>query len=211
MTDWPFSGWDDAEVWDDNAEWSEGALSLLPAGNSGLAELAIERTSARIEAFPDRIRPLWNSETIPAGILPWLAWALSVDEWAALWTEEQKRDVVAASIDVHRRKGTVGSIRRALIAAGLGDAELIERFGRKFYDGSIAHDGSSPHDEPDHWAEYRVVLMRPLSIAQAQQARRIIEATAPLRCHLKVMDFTAVSILENGEILHDGTYSHGAA
>lgn len=211
MTDWPFSGWDDAEVWDDNAEWSEGALSLLPAGNSGLAELAIEQTSARIEAFPDRIRPLWNSETIPAGILPWLAWALSVDEWAALWTEEQKRDVVAASIDVHRRKGTVGSIRRALIAAGLGDAELIERFGRKFYDGSIAHDGSSPHDEPDHWAEYRVVLMRPLSIAQAQQARRIIEATAPLRCHLKVMDFTAVSILENGEILHDGTYSHGAA
>ena len=211
MTDWPFSGWDDAEVWDDNAEWSEGALSLLPAGNSGPAELAIEQTSARIEAFPDRIRPLWNSETIPAGILPWLAWALSVDEWAALWTEEQKRDVVAASIDVHRRKGTVGSIRRALIAAGLGDAELIERFGRKFYDGSIAHDGSSPHDEPDHWAEYRVVLMRPLSIAQAQQARRIIEATAPLRCHLKVMDFTAVSILENGEILHDGTYSHGAA
>ena len=186
-------------------------MSLLPAGNSGPAELAIEQTSARIEAFPDRIRPLWNSETIPAGILPWLAWALSVDEWAALWTEEQKRDVVAASIDVHRRKGTVGSIRRALIAAGLGDAELIERFGRKFYDGSIAHDGSSPHDEPDHWAEYRVVLMRPLSIAQAQQARRIIEATAPLRCHLKVMDFTAVSILENGEILHDGTYSHGAA
>lgn len=211
MTDLLIPEWADLDVWDDNAYWIEGAASLLPEGNSGAAERAIEQVGVRIETFDDRLRPLWNTETVPSEILPWLAWALSVDEWSALWTDEQKRDVVAASIDVHRRKGTVGSIRRALIAAGLGDAELIERFGRKFYDGSIAHDGSSPHDEPDHWAEYRVVLMRPLSIAQAQQARRIIEATAPLRCHLKVMDFTAVSILENGEILHDGTYSHGAA
>lgn len=211
MTDLLIPEWADLDVWDDNAYWIEGAASLLPEGNSGAAERAIEQVGVRIETFDDRLRPLWNTETVPSEILPWLAWALSVDEWSALWTDEQKRDVVAASIDVHRRKGTVGSIRRALIAAGLGDAELIERFGRKYYDGSLDHDGSSAHDEPDHWAEYRVVLARPLSIAQAQQARRIIEATAPLRCHLKVMDFTAVSILENGEILHDGTYSHGAA
>lgn len=185
--------------------------SLLPPGNAGAAELAIEQTGERIEDFSDHIRPIWNPDTCPPSLLAWLAWTLSVDEWSPEWTDEHKRDVIKASVEVHRRKGTVGAIRRALIAAGLGDATLFEHYGRRFYDGSVDHDGSTDHSEPDHWAEYRVTLARPMSIAQAAQARRIIEATAPLRSHLKVMDFTSVPFLEDGEILHDGTYSHGAA
>ena len=51
-------------------------------------------------------------------ILPWLAWTLSVDPWSSDWTEQQKRDAIAASIEVHRRKGTIGALRRALSALG---------------------------------------------------------------------------------------------
>lgn len=206
-----FPGWDDDDIWDDNSSWREEAPSLLPVSNTGPAELAIEQTGARIEDFPDAIRPLWNADTCPAELLPWLAWTLSVDIWSPLWTEETKRNVLRASVEVHRRKGTVGAIRRAMIAAGLGDAILIERFGRHFYDGEFVHDGTIDHSEPDHWAEYRVVLNRPLSISQSLEARKIIEASAPLRCSLKSLDFTEVAFLENGEILHDGTYSYGVA
>lgn len=183
--------------------------SLLPPGNAGAAELAIEQASGGITLLPDAIRPLWNSDTCPAALLPWLAWTLSVDEWNPLWTEEQKREVVRKSVEVHRHKGTVSAIKAAIRAAGLGDAVLIEKFGRKFYDGSLTHNGAEDHSSPDHWAEYRVILTRPLSIHQAEQARRIIEATAPLRCHLKSLDFTASAFLENGEVLHDGTFTYG--
>lgn len=185
--------------------------SLLPPGNAGLAELAIEQASGGITLFPDAIRPLWNPDTCPASLLPWLAWTLSVDEWEPTWTDAQKREVVKSSIEVHRRKGTVWAIRRALVAVGFGDATLIERFGRKFYDGAATHNGANDHGEPDHWAEYRVTLARPLSIAQAQQARRVIEATAPLRCKLKTLDFTDVPNLENGAIGHDGAFTYGEA
>ena len=206
----PFPGWDDDTLWDDNANWNDDAPSLLPV-TAGRAELSLEQIGARVEAFEDHIRPLWNPDTCPSYLLPWLAWTLSVDEWSPSWTDATKRNVIRASVQVHRRKGTVGAIKRAMIAAGLGDAVLIERFGRQFYDGTISHDGAVDHSEPDHWAEYRVILTRPLSIAQAGQARRIIEASAPLRCHLKALDFTAVSNTENGAIRHDGTFSYGVA
>ncbi len=181
----------------------------LPAG-AGRAEKALAQGVISAFAFDIPNAHLWNPATCPAALLPWLAWALSVDEWDDTWTEATKRAVVAASVEVHRRKGTVGSIKRALAVAGLGDATLIERAGRKFYDGSLTHNGATDHSEPDHWAEYRVVLTRPLSIAQGQMARRIIEASAPVRCHLKTLDFTDVPNLENGAILHDGSFTYGA-
>jgi phage tail P2-like protein len=206
---YPF--WDDEDVWDDSSIWDDlpRPVSLLPEANSGAAERAIEAASAGISGFTDVIRPLWDPDTCPASLLPWLAWTLSVDTWDPTWTEAQRREVVRQSIPIHRRKGTVWAIRRALIAAGLGDATLIERAGRKFYDGTRAHDGASDHGEPDHWAEYRVTLARPLTIAQGQQARRIIEASAPLRCKLKSLDFTDVPNLENGALRHDGAFTHG--
>jgi P2-related tail formation protein len=41
-----------------------------------------------------------------------------VDSWDANWSEKQKRDAIAASIEVHRHKGTVGALKRALQAVG---------------------------------------------------------------------------------------------
>ena len=62
---------------------------------------------------------LWNPETCPASALPWLAWALSVDEWDASWTEDRKRAVLAASRAVHEQKGTIGALKAALEPLGL--------------------------------------------------------------------------------------------
>lgn len=157
------------------------------------------------------IRDLWNPATCPAAALPFLAWALSVDTWDPSWTEEQKRATIAGSIALHQRKGSVASVKNALAAAGYGDAEILERVGN-LHDGSILRDGSEVYALADHWAEYRVVLSRRITNGQAAIVRAICAATAPARCHLKVLDYSAAAFLYNGELSpRDGTYNHGAA
>lgn len=184
--------------------------SLLPA-NSTVMERALEGVTARISDLAAPIDLMLRPNDCPSAFLPWLAWALSVDEWDAAWPEEQKRAAIAASIGLHRHKGTVWAMRRALQVAGLGDAELIEGFGAKHYDGAFAFDGSQIHSPQDHWAEYRVVLARPVTIAQADQVRRILDAAAPARCHLKALDFVQVQNLYDAAIRFDGAYTHGVA
>jgi phage tail P2-like protein len=94
-------------------------MSLLPP-NSTDQERAIEAAAQRATELPASMRTLWDAQTCPANLLPWLAWAFSVDEWSADWTEVQKRSVIAASIGIHQRKGTVGAVRRVLESFGVG-------------------------------------------------------------------------------------------
>lgn len=85
--------------------------------------------SLALDRLPEvPIRQLWSPQTCPAAQLPWLAWALSVDEWDATWPEETKRQVIAASIEQHRKKGTVGALRRALQRLGY-EVEIDEQTG----------------------------------------------------------------------------------
>lgn len=180
--------------------------SLLPP-NATAIERSIEAATDR--PIPIPIADLWSPADCPAPILPWLAWALSVDHWDAAWPEETKRAVVAASAEVHRHKGTVWAMRRALNVAGLGDADIQEGWSANQYDGTIVHDGSRQRQRSDHWAEYRVVLSRPLSIAQASFARAILTASAPARCHLKHLSFEEAALLYNRTAHHDGEFTRG--
>lgn len=100
---------------------------LLPC-NATTAERALSETVARLIDVPARARDMWNAQTCPAALLPWLAWAFSVDEWDPGWSEEQKRAAIAASVDVHRHKGTVGALRTAIEALSIESVELIEWF-----------------------------------------------------------------------------------
>ena len=95
------------------------SASLLPPNASPL-ERALEAVAGdRIEAIEtERVRTLWTPANCPGPLLPWLAWALSVDELDADWSEATQRAVIAASVDVHRHKGTLGAVRRALAATG---------------------------------------------------------------------------------------------
>lgn len=88
--------------------------NLLPPNATG-AEKALAETIARMSDIPVPVKDLWNTETCPSAVLPWLAWALSVDIWDPDWTEDRKREEIAESVDVHRRKGTVSSLRQAIL------------------------------------------------------------------------------------------------
>lgn len=98
--------------------------SLLPR-NSTPAERAIEAALARISDVATPQRTLWNPDTCPAALLPWLAWALSVDAWKSYWPEHIKRARIRSALDTQRRKGTADSVRTVVASFG-GAVQLRE-------------------------------------------------------------------------------------
>lgn len=186
------------------------SASLLPP-NANPLERALEAVAAeRIEAIEvERLRALWTPADCPAPLLPWLAWALSVDEWDGAWPEATQRAVLAVSVDVHRHKGTVGAVRRSLAAAGYGDAVVLEGAGSTHYDGTYLYDGTRTYGDPSGWALYRVLLARSITLAEGASIRRACETVAPVRCWLTGVDFTASPYRYDGTRQYDGTVSHG--
>ncbi|ADM98769.1 Tail protein I [Dickeya dadantii 3937] len=90
---------------------------LLPPGSSPL-EHAVAVTGASLEAVPIPLRQLWNPDTCPVELLPYLAWTLSVDRWDESWTETVKRKVIRDAFFIHRHKGTIGALRRVVEPLG---------------------------------------------------------------------------------------------
>lgn len=70
---------------------------LLPTGSSPL-EVAAAKACAEIEKTPVSIRELWNPDTCPANLLPWLAWAFSVDRWDEKYRKRQNAPLSAMPI-----------------------------------------------------------------------------------------------------------------
>ncbi len=102
------------------------ANHLLPP-NSTATERAISSTLSRTDSINVPIRALWRPQECPARLLPWLAWALSVDEWDEQWSEVQKRNAIDASVYLHRHKGTPAAVQRAVDLI-FDDAEVQEWF-----------------------------------------------------------------------------------
>ncbi|HLP23832.1 MAG TPA: phage tail protein I, partial [Microbacteriaceae bacterium] len=113
-----------------DSEVAERAIALLPP-NATAAERSLSLSTARAAKLAVPHRKTWDPSTCPLDVLPWLAWALSVDEWDSSWPEEKKRAAVAASIDLHRRKGTTGAVRKALSALGY-EVQINERTGTPY-------------------------------------------------------------------------------
>lgn len=102
------------------------AHAILPPRASNLERAVLAAELARIAMVdPTVIVTIWNPATCPAVLLPWLAQGVSVDVWSGSWSEEQQRQVIAASPMVHRLKGTLGAVRRALAAFDL-ETRVIE-------------------------------------------------------------------------------------
>jgi phage tail P2-like protein len=91
--------------------------SLLPP-NATVAERALEGATARIGDVATPLRDLWSPDTCPVDLLPWLAWALSIDSWQSYWPEHIKRARIRAALNIQRRKGTVQSVREVIEAFG---------------------------------------------------------------------------------------------
>ncbi|MCO4053399.1 MAG: phage tail protein I [Bosea sp.] len=93
-------------------------LDLAPPNATDL-ERELTRLSSRLDAIdPAVIEAIWDAWRCPAPLLPWLAWALSVDWWDDAWSEIQKRQAIADSPDYHRRKGTRSAVESIIALSG---------------------------------------------------------------------------------------------
>ncbi|MDA0782422.1 MAG: phage tail protein I [Proteobacteria bacterium] len=156
------------------------ADSILPPNSSKL-ERDIEELGGkkRIDAVENPVGTLWNPESVPAKILPYLAWALSVDTWEDDWSDEIKRLVIASSVEVHRKKGTVGAVKKAIAATGI-DVEFFEWFEN----GGTPHTFSITAWSNDNRNTDGTTRLLPKAHAETISG---VNATKPVRAHFELM------------------------
>lgn len=175
---------------------------LLPPNSTGM-ERGAAGACSRLSAVPVPVDLLWRPQDCPASHLPWLAWALSVDEWDDAWPEHTKRDVVQKSIDLHRRKGTPWAVRNALVAMGYNHVEILEGSTYRF-DATYSYDGAITYGEDLGPYEFDVLLNAgsiPTTEEQVEIERRI-GYYKNARSHLRSL--VAFELFYNGAASYDG-------
>jgi|GEM_PF-1955943 len=90
---------------------------LLPP-NATRWEKAYGSETGRITALPTPVQDVWRYAVVGEPILPWLAWAMSVDLWNRDWPEERRRTITKESFFLHFKKGTLYAIKRYLRFVG---------------------------------------------------------------------------------------------
>lgn len=164
-------------------------MTLLPASRTR-TETAIDETTQRILDVPTPGADLWSPDTCPADLLPWLAWAFSVEVWNAAWPVAVKRSVIRDAVRVHRLKGTRKAVEIALAALGFR-IDIVEGW----------EDGGDPH-------RFRLdaygadVFATGFAIDDRLFARisRVIETVKPVRSHFNLRigeSFEVGAVLRN--------------
>lgn len=184
--------------------------TLLPPNASAL-EKSLDRTAAaRMATMHPSVVTLWNAETCPAHLLPFLAWAVAVDEWDNGWGTDRKRAVIQQTPAIQRKKGTPAAIRHALATLGQPDAEIIERADCVIRNGSAIRNGLHRRRGQQGWATYRIVLRRAITVEQALLIKRLLYDTQRNCVHLVGITYNQAALCRNGQFARDGGYTRGA-
>lgn len=184
---------------------------LPPSATAAERALSMSTERAALDGGELWIGYLWRPWDCPAGLLPWLAWAVAVDEWDAAWPEGVKRAVVAGSIERHRRRGTVWSVRETLIAAGYADARLVEGAPILTHDGEHLFDGIGSYSGGSRWAifDLEVDLGETAGISAVSLAtlNRLLDGARPVARHLRTVAYKA-TVADDVEI-SEASSRHG--
>jgi len=185
--------------------------SLLPgaphpdSGRAPQGSYAIDLAASRaFEMDTQVLIDVTDPDTCPVAMLPFLAWAYSVDEWPPGATESQKRNIIKQSPAVHRHKGTIRSIRDVLASGGYGDATVDVGANRPRRDGTVLRDGTVVYNDVMGWAEWAVIISNSDPIPSDSLISLLIQ-TAPARCRLISIGYQRLFFRHNGTFRRDGT------
>lgn len=124
--------------------------------------------------------------------------------------ETNQRNLLKRAIALHRLKGTPAGVKQAIAETGFGVAEIVENPGILSYDGVRYYNGHFTYGpEGNEWAEYILIMSRPVTNDQVQLLRALCEEFAPARCHLKLIDYTEAALRYDGTKFYNGFYNHG--
>ena len=150
--------------------------SLLPSNRTSL-EQALAQLSNGDVGLANVLRQVHSVDNCPAPLLPWLAIQRSVDRWDPQWSETIKRKVVKDAFEVHKRKGTVGALRR-----------VVEPFA-DILDITEWHE-LEPMGEPGTFTMSLALFDSGLSDTAIAELERMINDTKPLSRHLVGLSIT---------------------
>ncbi len=146
--------------------------------NASPVEHSLAEVQSRLAESSMPIRSLWDANTCPAALLPWLAWTLSVDAWDTNWSDPIKRQVILSSAQVHRTKGTVSALKHVLAAFGVM-IELVEWFDA----------GGQRHTFTLHvpiTPDMLAIPERQLTPACQRNIKQAVDAIKPVRSHYQL-------------------------
>lgn len=148
----------------------EEIKSLLPPNATALLK-DLEKVVAKSLDLETLNRFVSNPNEAPKNILPWLAWAVSADDWSDNWSEQVRRNIIKASIEVHKKKGTIGALKKALEAFNYNNVKVEEWFeyGAEPYLFRVFFDITEPGFDDSFLSE----------------AQKIVENTKNARSHLE--------------------------
>lgn len=195
--------------------------SLLPPSSGDWLRYT-EAGTARLSAITVALRTLWTPAACPVDLLPYLAWALSVDRWDKGWPAERKIATIQKSYWLHRRKGTRAAVRRVVEDMGF-TATFAEWFdvGDKPGTFRLEVDINEVGLTPKTLSELnrliddaKPVSRHPAQLNIAAKVRGDIWTGSTL-CSGDIIsiypaDYEAEdNIIYNGVIFHDGNFNYG--
>ncbi|USZ80543.1 tail protein [Serratia phage MQ-4] len=154
-------------------------FDLLPP-NATPAERALSEAMGRVGDVPVIVKQVWNPDTCPADVLPWLAWAFSVDTWSPAWTEQQKRNSIKTAVASQRIKGTLGAVESQLEALGI-NIVVQEWFQQE------------PKGDPYTFKLIISTSQEPVTLEIMRNIIDIVNTNKNLRSHLSETSVTASS------------------
>lgn len=188
-------------------------LQLPPPLEGDISLRTLGRLAGRLDNIDLSVLMVFLVDIVDSSALPWLGeqFSLSGDGWELAESDDVRRMLIKAAIELHRYKGTPWSIRVVIRHFGFGEVDLIEGTGRLSYDGNRSYNGLFVHGDAAAWAVYRVILKQPITNDQAAMLRQTLAAFAPARCHLASLEYQSVAIRYNNTAIHDGSYNHGSS
>ncbi|TLI62194.1 phage tail protein I [Escherichia coli] len=188
-------------------------LQLPPPLEGDISLRTLGRLAGRLDNIDLSVLMVFLVDIVDSSALPWLGeqFSLSGDGWELAESDDVRRMLIKAAIELHWYKGTPWSIREVIRRFGFGEVDLIEGTGRLSYDGNRSYNGLFVHGDTAAWAVYRVILKQPITNDQAAMLRQTLAAFAPARCHLASLEYQSVAIRYNNTAIHDGSYNHGSS
>ena len=149
---------------------NENNKSLLPINTSELLK-NLEKTGCKITELEAKNKYVFNGNLAPENVLPFLAWSLSVDDWSDNWEIDIKRNIIKTSVTLHRQKGTIGALKKALSAFNFVDIKIEEWFE---YGG-----------DPYHFRVHFDINYSGFDINILPEINKVIQNTKNIRSHLE--------------------------
>ncbi|DAB40806.1 MAG TPA: phage tail protein I [Sulfurovum sp. UBA12169] len=204
-------------------------LSLLPSFEPkelhALSHISND-TRQQLSTEIQEIKKLRDPLLCNARFLQFLAYAHKADLWTDVLHDDEKRQLILQSKNLHRHKGTVWAVLEILKAIGLSSASqeailleykdrekakyTVKRDGTYSYDATVLHNDGSPIYplEFTHWTEFIVELKVPLTSVKAELARKLIEMYKPVRSKLLGFVYDTLQA-RDGSIYYNAEHTHG--